>query len=184
LFRRRPPLHEQLARAAGLELDPDGESSPPGWEESGVGIHGVSRPREWDAVVTVEAEGVEGDRARFVALRDDTLVIEDGEDVEPLAAAIDQVAALPYRADAVRRGESQWVVGIRQIDVVELPDDPGGEEVTLTVNDGDRTVLVDGAHAFGSMPELERFGATRGTSYVVRARRLDGSAWEVEAMPL
>jgi hypothetical protein len=68
--------------------------------------------------------------------------------------------------------------------VIELPDDPGGDELTLTVQDGERTLLVDGAHAFGSMPQLEEFGSARGPSYVVRARRLDGSIWEVEAMPL
>jgi hypothetical protein len=190
LFRRREPLHEQLARAGGLDLDPVAEPRPPGradasssaWAETG--IHGVPRAREWDAVVTVEAEGVEGDRARFVALRDDTLVVEEGEDVESLATALDQVANLPYRAEATRRGESQWAVGVREIDVVELPDDPGGEELTLTVHEGEQTLLVDGAHSFGSLPALERLGQTRGQSYVVRARRLEGTAWEVEVLPL
>ena len=45
----------------------------------------------------------------------------------------------PYRAEATRRSESQWAVGIRELDVVELADDPGGDEVTLTVHDGERT---------------------------------------------
>ena len=69
-----------------------------------TGIHGVPRAREWDAVVTVEAEGVEGEHARFVALPG-VLVVEEGEHVEPLANAVDQVAAVPYRAeaDAARR---------------------------------------------------------------------------------
>jgi hypothetical protein len=75
-------------------------------------------------------------------------------------------------------------VGVRELDIVELPDDPGGEEITWTVNDGDRDLLVDGARTFGSLPELERFGEKRGATYVVRARRLDGAVWEVEAMPL
>ena len=183
LFRRRESLHEQLAREGGLDLQPLDEPRPPGWMETG--IHGVPRAREWDAVVAVDAEGVEGDRVRFVALPDDTLVVEEGEDVEPLAAVIDQTTASPpYRAEAMRRGDSQWAVGIRRIDVLELPDDPGGDELTLTVHDGSRTLLVDGAPAFGSAPALEEFGSTRGGSYVVRARRLDGSTWEVEAMPL
>ena len=43
---------------------------------------------------------------------------------------------------------------------------------------------MDGATAFGTIPELERYGAARGGSYVVQARRIDGTAWEVEAMPL
>ena len=182
LFRRREPLHQQLARQGGLEVDPIAEPRPPGWMETG--IHGVPRAREWDAVVTVEAEGVEGESARFVALPGDVLVVEEGDDVEPLAHAVDKVATIPYRAEAARRGESQWAVGIRELDVVELPDDPGGEVITLTVNDGEREVLVDGAQTFGSLPALERFGETRGTKYVVRAKRLDGAVWEVEAVPL
>jgi hypothetical protein len=181
-FRRREPLHEQLARQGGLGLEPIAEPGPPGWPETG--IHGVPRTREWDAVVTVDVEGVEGDRASFVALGDDTLVVEEGEDVEALAAALDGIAALPYRAEAARRGDTQWAVGIRGIEVVELPDDPGGEELTLTVHDGERTLLVDGAHTFGSLPALERFGAGRGESYVVRAKRLAGTVWEAEAMLL
>ncbi|HEY7603207.1 MAG TPA: hypothetical protein VH760_03010 [Gaiellaceae bacterium] len=182
LFRRREPLHEQLARQGGLDVDPIAEPRPPGWMETG--IHGVPRAREWDAVVTVEAEGVEGETARFVALAGDVLVVEQGEDVEPLADAVDEVARIPYRAEAARRGESQWAVGIRELVVVDLPDDPGGQEVTLTVGDGQRELLVDGAHAFVSLPALERYGETRGPTYVVRARRIDGTAWEVEALPL
>jgi hypothetical protein len=183
LFRRREPLHEQLAREGGLDVQPVDQPRPPGWMETG--IHGVPRAREWDAVVAVDAEGVDGDRARFVALPDDTLLVEEGEDVEPLAAAIDTTGATPpYRAEAMRRGESQWAVGIRGIDVIELADDPGGSELTLTVNEHERSLLVDGAHAFGSIPQLEQYGAARGPSYVVQARRLDGSTWEVESMPL
>src|SRR5262249_55128765 len=105
-----------------------------------TGIHGVPRAREWDAVVTVEAEGMEGDRARFVALPDDTFVGEGGGAGEPLAAAIEQIAPVPSRAEATRRGESRWAVGVRRLDVVELPDDPGGDELTLTVHDGERTL--------------------------------------------
>jgi hypothetical protein len=183
LFRRRESLHEQLAREGGLDLEPIAEPRPPGWMETG--IHGVPQARRWDAVVAVEVEGVEGDRARFVALPDDTLLVEEGEDVEPLATAIDAtVATPPYRAEAMRRGESQWAVGIQAIDVIDLADDPGGSELTLTVHEDERTLLVDGAHAFATIPQLEQYGSARGGSYVVRAARLDGSTWEVEAMAL
>ena len=37
---------------------------------------------------------------------------------------------------------------------------------------------------FGSVPELERLGGAQGEHYVVRASRLDGEAWEIEADPL
>jgi hypothetical protein len=149
-----------------------------------TGIHGVPREREFESVVAVEVEGVEGDRARFVALPDETLLVEEGEDVEPLAAALDEVVKPPYRAEAVRRGETQWAIGVRRIEVVELPDDPGGEAVTVTSRDGERTQLVDGAPVFGSIPRLEELGAARAESYVVEAHRLEGRLWEVRVMPL
>jgi len=180
LFRRREPLHERLAREGGLGR-PLPEAAPPGWMETG--IHGVQRPREWDAVVTVEAEGVEGDRARFVALADQTLLVEEGENVEALADALDSVPP-PYRAEAVRRGESQWAVGIHRIEVVSLPDAPEGQELMLTVRDGGRTLLVDGSPVFGSLPELEQLGETRGESYVVQGNRLADDLWEVRVVPL
>jgi hypothetical protein len=149
-----------------------------------TGIHGVPRTREWDTVVAIDAEGVEGDRARFVALPDDTLLVEEGGDVDALAAALEEVLEPPYRAEATRRSETQWAVGLRRIEVVALSDDPEGDEVVLTVAGGERTLVVDGGRAFGSIPELEALGEARGPSYVVQARRLDGAVWEVEVMPL
>lgn len=182
LFRRRESLHEQLAREGGLELQPIAEPRPPGWMETG--IHGVPRARQWDAVVAVDAEGVEGDRARFVALADDTLIVEEGEEVDPLAEALDEVIEPPYRAEAARRGGAQWAVGLRRIQVVELPNDPGGDELTLTVHDGETTLVVDGSETFASIRELEDLGASRGSSFVVQARRLDGQLWEFAVSPL
>ncbi len=205
LFRRREPLHEQLARQGGLQAQPlpdpgprEGaagapaswpgvagsadDASSPRWMESG--IHGVHRPREWDAVVTVEAEGVEGDRALFVALPDRTLLIEEGENLDALADALDGVVPPPYRAEAVRRGEAQWAVGIRRIQVIRLPDGPAGRELTLTVQDGSRVMVVDGETIFGSVPALEEIGVGRGDSYVVQGQRLDGDLWEVRVVPL
>ncbi len=182
LFGRREPLHERLAREGGLDPRELPEAGPPGRMETG--IHGVPRQREWDAVVAVEAEGVEGDQARFVALADETLVVEEGEDVEPLAQALDDVVQPPYRAEAVRRGPAQWAVGVRRIAVVELEDDPEGETLTLTSRDGERTLLVDGAPAFGSIPALERLGSARAESYVLEGRRLTEGLWEVRITPL
>jgi hypothetical protein len=182
LFRRREPLHERLAREGGLNPHPLPEAGPPGWMETG--IHGVPRQREWDAVVAVEAEGVEGDQARFVALPDETLLVEQGEDVEPLAQALDEIVQPPYRAEAVRRGPAQWAVGVRRIEVVELEDDPEGETLTLTSRDGERTLLVDGAPVFGSIPALERLGAARAESYVVEGLRLAEGLWEVRVTAL
>jgi hypothetical protein len=180
-FRRRETLHERLAREGGL-TEPLPEPGPPGWMETG--IHGVPRAREWDSVVTVDLEGVDGDRARFVALPDNTLIVEEGGNVAPFAAALDGVAQPPYRAEGVRQGETRWAFGIRRIEVVDIPDDLGGEELTLTARDGEQTLLVDGQPVFGSIPALEQVGAARAGSYVVEGRRLGGSLWEVRVSPL
>ena len=59
-----------------------------------------------------------------------------------------------------------------------------GDELELAEADGGRTLTVDGAREFGSIPELERIGREKGEHYVIRARRLDGNLWEVEADPL
>jgi hypothetical protein len=150
-----------------------------------TGIHGVPRHREWDAVVAVEAEGIEGDTVHFVALPDNTLLVEEEVDAEPLAAALDDTVDLPYRAEAVRRGDSQWAVGVRRIEVVDLGDDaPSGDELTLTYRDGDHELLVDGEPEFGSIPALERIGQARASSYVVQGRRLVDSLWEIRVVPL
>ena len=49
---------------------------------------------------------------------------------------------------------------------------------------GERVLTVDGERSFGSVPELERLGQRAGDAYVVRASRLRGRLWEVEANPL
>jgi hypothetical protein len=47
-----------------------------------------------------------------------------------------------------------------------------------------RELHVDGRRSFGSVPALERLGEAEGREFVVRARRVDGSVWEVEATAL
>jgi hypothetical protein len=174
LFRRREPLHVRLAREGGIALEE--AKARPAWDASG--IHGLHRVREWDAVVTVQAPETEGERAAFVALPNRDLVVEAGsEHVEPLAAAIERELAPPYRAEAVRRDDGLWAVAGRRIDVVELPG-VDGQELELTARGGERTLLVDGERAFGGIPALER------PDHVVRARRIDGQLWEVDAAAL
>ena len=180
---RREPLHERLARLGGLGAPP---VTPPDLlaRLSGAGIHGLQRLREWDAVVTADVPALQGDRAVFVALPDGTLLLEDGEgDLAPLAEAVEGQLPAPYRAEAVRRHETLWAVAARSLEVVELEDDPGGDEVTLTVRDGERELLVDGARTFGSVRGLERVAEGR-RDYALRAARLDGDLWEVEVSPL
>jgi hypothetical protein len=171
LFRRAEPLHVRLAREGGLSLGDEPSSRPAPWDAAG--IHGLQRPREWDAVVTAEAPGLEGERASFVALSRDVLLIEEGpEDVEPLATAIEGRLAPPYRAEAVRRDGDLWAVAARAIEIVDLPG-VAGTEIELATHGTDRMLVVDGEPAFGSIPALER------PEQVARARRLDGETWEV-----
>ena len=183
-FRRGESLHERLAREGGLAAPPPHDTRPR-WGETG--IHGVQRPREWDAVMTVEAPDLAGDSLELVSLPDGTLLLDEGVDedaVAPLAEAIEQAVRPPYRAEAVRRGDSTWVAAARAIEVAELPDDVSGDEVVVASSQGETTVTVDGRDEFGSIPALERLGSARHESYVVRAERLDGNLWEVRVSPL
>jgi hypothetical protein len=175
LFRRDEPLHVRLAREGGLDLGEEASPRAP-WDASG--IHGLQRPREWDAVVTVDAPELKGDRAQFVALSREDLVVEEGpDDVEPLALAVERELAPPYRAEAVRRHAELWAVAARSIAVVELPG-MVGEEIELTMRGSERTLVVDGQRTFGSIPALER------PEHVVRAKRIDRESWEVAFDPL
>jgi hypothetical protein len=162
-FRRSKPLHEQLADEADLDI---GQERPQPSAFSGflhngglfdaVGIHGVHKQREWEAVATVEAE-LAGDRVDFASLPDGTLVVDvdvpDGA-LAPLAAAIETSLAPPYRAVAVRQDERLWAVGANRIEVREL-----------TEHAEDELELVEDGH-------------------VVIGRRLDGDLFEVEVTPL
>jgi hypothetical protein len=178
LFRRKP-LHERLAEEGGLVE----RSAVPLF--TGVipetGIHGIPRERQYDAVATTEAPDAEGDAARFVGLEDGSLLIEEGEgDLTALADAIEQEIARPYRATAVRRGETTWAVAAHRLRVVQLPE-PGGDEIELAVRGADKTLVVDGNRSFGTLPELERLAEG---DAVIRAARLDGTLWEVRVDPL
>ena len=145
----------------------------------------MPRPRRWDAVASAEAPGLSGDEVHFVSLPNGDLVVDEDEPPDtlgPLADAIEQTVEPPYRAEAVRQGEDVWAVAARRVEVAEFEAD--GDELELVVNDGFRTFTVDGTRAFGTIPELERLGASQSDSYVVRATRLDGNVWEVTASAL
>ena len=174
----------RLAREAGLQTtEPTaGEPEPP-WRE--VGIHGIPRPREWDAVVTADAPRLGVGELEFVVLPDGTLVVDDALDLEPgsldpLATALETQIQPPYRAEAVWRGGSRWGVAARRIEVVELPASVRGDDIVLSVSGADRSLAIDGEPSFQRVPALERLGESRGASYVIRAQRLADQLWEVE----
>ena len=152
----------------------------PHWGE--VGIHGLHRQREWDALATVDAPEIEGDAAWFVALGDSRLVVEEGAgEVDRLAGVVS--IAPPYRAHAVRRDGGLWVVAARRIDTVELRDDPGGDNVELSWDGVERAVRIDGRPTLTRVAELEELAAGH-ARYVVTAARIAGSVWEVLVAPL
>jgi hypothetical protein len=179
LFRRKP-LHQRLAEQGGL-VEPSTRPLFTGVIPE-AGIHGVPRERQYDAVVTVEAPEPQGAAARFVGLEDGSLLIEEGEgDLTALADGIEEVVVRPYRATAIRRGETQWAVAGHGLRVLELGE-PGGDEIELVLRGDERTLVLDGLSSFGSVPELESL--TGGRDAVVRAARLDGNLWEVRVDPL
>jgi len=184
---RREPLHKKLARQARLddfaERDPRPVDPGPHW--GATGIHGVPRPRLWDAVASTEAPDLTGDEVHFVALPNGDLVVEEDEPddtLRALAEAVEETVEPPYRAECIRRGGDVWAVAARRVQVAEV--EAAGDELELVVSGGERHLTVDGERGFGSVPELERIGERLGPAYVVRARRLDDRLWEVEANPL
>jgi hypothetical protein len=183
--REEEPLHERLAREGGLEFgDIPPHDTRPRW--GAAGIHGIHRFREWDAIVRVEGVDLDVDEVRFVALGDGTLVVDGEEDADlaSFAEAIEQELPLPYRAQGVRADEDGWTVAAEAIELVELPRELEGDELELTVREGERMLIVDGLPAFGATRALERLGAERGDDYVVRASRVDGDLWDVRVLPL
>jgi hypothetical protein len=182
-FWKRESLHERLAREGGLRDQPPPIDTQP--QPSETGIHGVPRPRQWDAVATAEAPALQGDELEFVTLPDGTLLVDDDFDPDaltPLADALEQSVQAPYRAHAVHRGGDTWAVAANRIRVVEVPEPIEGDELELSVADGNRTLVVDGNPGFGRIPTLERLSDDE--SFVVRAERLDGDLWEVKVSPL
>jgi hypothetical protein len=177
---RREPLHERLAREGGLGGPPPHDPGPH-WGE--VGIHGIPRAREWDATGVAEAPELRADELEFVALPDGTLVLDEEGDASPLADAVEEALAPPYRAFAIRRDGHLFAVGANRIRVVELPQSVEGEVVDLTVGPEARSLVADGRPVFGAVPELEALGGEF-AEFVVHAVRLDGALWEVRVSPL
>jgi hypothetical protein len=92
--------------------------------------------------------------------------------------------AAPYRAEAVRRGGDTWAVGASRIEVVRLPPSTSGDAIEIAWDGAERSVRADGRTVLGGVPELERLAARRFGSWVVRARRLRETLWEVDVEAL
>jgi hypothetical protein len=181
-WRREEPIHEKLAREGGL-------GQPVQWDpratfrETHVGIHGVHRAREWDVVATTAAPEVAGDRAVFVMLPDETVLIEEGDGhLESLAGGVEGQLEPPYRVLAVRQDNERWAVAANKIEARELPG-LEGDQITLTVQGMNRELVVDGVEADQRVPELEDLVQDY-DAFVLEAGRLDGDLWEVRITPL
>ena len=199
---RREPIHKRLAREGNLgaepsaapEREPRAEPQPepqpnfphePGQRFGPTGVDGIPRPRRWDSVAPAQAPGLIGNEVHFVALPNGDLVVEEDEPentLAPLAEAIEQSLTPPYSAEAIRRDGDSWGVAARRIEVARF--EAPGEELEVIANNDGRTLVVDGERVFGAVPELQRIGERQGLTYVVRARRLEGTFWEVEAHAL
>jgi hypothetical protein len=151
---------------------PDPLDPRPRWGE--VGIHGIHRLREWDAVVTAEAAGLDGDELELVLL--------EGDD-HPFARALEGSLEPPYRVRGVRRGPDSWTVAARHVSVEPLPG-VSGEELLLTVQEGEASLEVDGMPTIAGLDRLLEQVPVEHSSYVLRAGRVRDELWELAVDPL
>ncbi|HST16315.1 MAG TPA: hypothetical protein VLK36_01505 [Gaiellaceae bacterium] len=193
-FRSRVPVHRILAESGGLTTPRAPAAQPPGFDGEArgePGIHGIPRARRFDVVTTVQADAEGAEPLRFAALVDGALVPDGAEGsggpaperLAPFAEAVDATLDRPYRAEAVPRDRGLWAVAARRIVVVAAPELVGHEAELVSTREG-RSLHVDGQPRFGSVPSFEREGQEQGEDYVVRAVRLVGDLWEVEAAAL
>ena len=198
IFRRERPIHEQLADEAGLDIDGiDDELAMAANDPALVtrvhvpsdllAVHGIPRDREWDAVASAEAPDLPGEELEYVALEDGTLIVDDDLPdgaLSPLADALEGQIRAPYHGWAFWQGDDVWAVAAKRVQVVEVPEDVPGDEVSMSVNNGSRSVMVDGADSHAELPSLETFAGQQYGSFALHASRLDDTLWEVTVLPL
>ena len=123
----------------------------------------------------------------FVHLGAGRTLVEAGDAddaVRCALAALEGEIAPPYRAVAQRRSGDTWAVGGVAVEVAQLPE-LAGQELMLTVTDtAGPELVVDGEPSVAGLAALQEYGGARYESYVLRANRLDGAAWEVSVDPL
>lgn len=162
---------------------------PPGFdgvEGLGVaGIHGVPRARAWDAAASARSPELVGETVTFVVLPDGTILVEedvpDGS-LAPLAEALEETLAPPYRAAAIRHRGDLWTAVAEKVVIAEIPR-LEGDTVDLTVIDGERSLTVDGERTIRPLPALDVFTEIHG-DVSVRAERVDDDLFAVDVFPL
>jgi hypothetical protein len=149
------------------------------------GVMGVGPGKTYDAVVAAHAPDLTGDAVTFVALEDRTLVVD--EDVpegslSPIADALEHMISPPYRAAAGRTDGDAWTAVAESVRIVELRD-VAGDEVDLSVVDGERTLTVDGESTIRPLAALDDLAAAY-DSVALHAERVDGDLFAVDVFPL
>jgi hypothetical protein len=196
--RRRETLNERLLREAGLDSSqmlgvapplPPTPVEPPksGLARAGVVDGSGVGPKEWDAVALTPVAGLIGRRVEFITLPNGDVIVDEEEgyaDLSPLADAIEEQLAPPYRAVASPQGGGLWGVGAKRIQVARIPF-AYGSSLELTRNGADEELRVDGESSDEAIPPaLEAVGTAAGESFYVEAGRIDGDFWEVKVSAL
>lgn len=163
-----------------------------------VGVHGVARAREWDAVLVLELPALDDAPLSEVALKllPDGTVLGGAADLpaevlERLAAIAREETGLPAELRAVRTGVREWSLAVRRVrlELLALPE-IDAQEIALAVPPGSPPVfLLDGEEAApegvlaDAADELGRRGRARYRTFVARAARAEGG-WELTIDPL
>lgn len=116
------------------------------------------------------------------------------EIVDRLATVLDRELERPYAAQAVRRGQSEWMVGGRRThaSLISLALPANDTVEVIVAPDGERTALVDGEAVTGlvepavdlALRELEQRGRLRFQAFVARADKVDDDRWQLTVDPL
>ena len=135
-----------------------------------MGIHGIPREREWDAVASAEAPGLPPvTTSSSSSLADGSLVVdEDVPDgtLAPLADALSLSPPVP-RLRACTRTRTSGASAAKRVQVVEVPEDVPGDEIQLVGQRRDEDAgssTTTGPSA--SIPSLEAFAAEQFGSFV------------------
>ncbi len=160
----------QLARTPGVEI---------------AGITTGPGGRTWDAVIAADCPDLPGDTVTFVVLEDKTIVVSTDLDdglLDPLAGALEEIVAPPYRAAAVRTEGTLWTSVAESVQLVPLPG-LVGDDIELSLVGGQRQLAVDGEAATVSVDALDALAAERG-DVAISAERVDGDYFAVDVFPL
>ena len=150
-----------------------------------AGVTGTGTGRTWDAVVSAHAPALTGDAVTFTALEDRTLVVDQDvpdDSLAPIAEALEQMVAPPYRAAAAKLEGDVWTAVAESVRMVQLTG-VDADLIDLTVVDGERTLTADGEVTSLPLPQLDELAAEH-DSVALHAERIDGDLYAVDVFPL